>query len=127
MKLFRNIILCTISILLGLFLSFMGFIAYKTAPITHSHVSNPKEMCKQIYKAHMNNDFKEVTGMLKKELDVHERDIHISSEGIQVELDGFFVTSVGLMFYYDSTEANKKNNFFSYTFLEECIGGYMTD
>jgi len=64
--------------------------------------------------------------LLKKELDVLDADIYIGNDGIQVALDGFFVTTVGLYFNFNPDEVYK-NRFYRYTFFEECIGGYMTD
>jgi len=107
---------------LGLF----AFIAYKTAPIKDSPVSNPKQVCKEVYKAHQTDDFKKVIALLKRELDVSKKDIRIGSEGIEVRLDGFFTTTVGLYFAYNPAKVNR-NDFYRYTFFEECIGGYVMD
>ena len=125
-NLFKKIILYSIIFFFLIVLGLFAFIGYKTAPITDSRVSNPKQVCEEIYKAHETNDFKKVIVLLKKELDVSDADIHIGEKGIQVNLDGFFVTSVGLYFNYNPAEV-KNNHFFQYTFFEECIGGYMTD
>jgi len=125
-KVLIKIIFYTITFFVLSILGFFAFIIYKTAPITDSHVSNPKKVCEEIYKAHKNNDFKDVRTLLKKELDVLDTDIQIGNNGIQVELDGFFVTTVGLYFNFNPDEVYK-NRFFQYTFFEECIGGYMTD
>jgi hypothetical protein len=126
LKILKKMLLYTITFCFLVVLGFFVFIAYKTAPITHVHVSNPKKVCEEIYKAQENNDFKNVRTLLKKELDVLDTDIFVGSEGVQVQLDGFFVISVGLYFNYNPSEVNN-NHFYQYTFFEECIGGYMTD
>ena len=125
-NLLKKIILYSIALFVLFVLGLFAFIAYKTAPIKDSRVSNPKQVCEEVYKAHKTDDFKKVIALLKKELDVSESDIYIGSEGIQVELDGFFVTSVGLYFSYNHTKADI-NHFIQYTFFEECVGGYVMD
>ena len=122
----KKIILYSIALFVLFVLGLFAFIAYKTAPIKDSRVSNPKQVCEEVYKAHQTDDFKKVITLLKKDLDVSEEDIRIGREGIQVPLDGFFTTTVGLYFAYNPDEVNS-NDFNQYTFFEECIGGYMMD
>ena len=122
----KKIIVYSIALFVLFVLGLFAFIAYKTAPIKDSRVSNPKKVCEEVYKAHQTDDFKKVIALLKRELDVSEEDIRIGREGIEVRLDGFFTTDVGLYFSYNPTGINN-NSFYRYTFFEECIGGYVRD